>query len=533
MNLTNKMNRTSDLKNYLREKVFFISLITVVCVFPFSEALISISTVILLIQAILLGSWNHPSVKSRNWKIVLFPVSVFVVYLIGAFFTKDFSFALYELRKVIFWIIIPPAIFLSPKLSEKESVTVLSLFVAAVFVAGTVITATLIFDNYNGITDFRERSVVSHIRFSIQVVVAISILVWLWIEKIKKRYSLTSFLIGILIISAVLLLLLLKSLVGITAFAGAFTVFSIIYTGRVKNIKIKLLLILIFVLILISPALHIYKIVHDFYDISDPEPDSVELYTSSGNPYSHNFDDLLRENGNRVNLYVCEKEMRNEWNKLSEIKYDDDLKGYMLGSTLIRYLTSLDYRKDSTGVSRLTVKDIQAIENGITNYKFKNNIFSLYPRIYETIWELDDYYRTGNPNNKTLAQRIEYLKASFLIIRENPVFGIGTGNWKIKYDAAYDKTESKLSYNKRESSHNQYINYIVKFGVAGFVWILFALIYPLFKTNNNKNILLILFLAVYAFANLGDANMETHMGLTFFTIFYSFFIWNSHESMNL
>ncbi len=526
------MNLTSDFKNNLRENIFFYSLATVVCVLPFSEALVSISTVFLLIQAILLGSWNHPSVKARNSKIILFPVSVFIVYLIGTLFTKDFSFALYELRKVIFWIIVPPAIFLSPKLSEKRTFLILYLFVAAVFVAGIVTTVRLTVNNSHGMTDFREQSMISHIRFSIQVVFAIIILLWLWVQNPDKKTGLKSFMIGILIILAISLMLLLKSLIGIIAFLGAFTVFNIIYLRKVKNAKMKPVLILIFAAAVIFPAGYVFKIIHDFYDFTDPEPDSVELYTSSGNSYSHNFDDLLRENGNRVNLYVCEDEMRNEWNKLSKIKYDDDLNGYMLGSTLMRYLTSLGYRKDSAGVSKLTVKDIQAIENGATNYRFKRHYLSLYPRIYETVWELDNYYRTGDPNNKTVAQRIEYLKASLLIIRKNPIFGIGTGNWKIKYNTTYDKAGSKLTLSKRESSHNQYVNYLVKFGVFGFAWIIFAILYPFFKTKSHKNILFVLFLTVYAFANFGDANMETHMGLSFFTIFYSFFLWNSQELMN-
>jgi len=40
-----------------------------------------------------------------------------------------------------------------------------------------------------------------------------------------------------------------------------------------------------------------------------------------------------------------------------------------------------------------------------------------------------------------------------------------------------------------------------------------------------------LFLVAYAFASLGDANLETHMGLSFFIFFYSLFLWNSTSEM--
>src|SRR5690606_36904744 len=118
-----------------------------------------------------------------------------------------------------------------------------------------------------------------------------------------------------------------------------------------------------------------------------------------------------------VYVYINENELRNEWNKRSSVKYDDDLNGFPLGSTLIRYLASRGYRKDSVGVNKLTVEDIEMIERGVTNYKFKNHILSLYPRIYETIWEIDQYLRTSDPDDKTLAQRIEFAKASFIIIK--------------------------------------------------------------------------------------------------------------------
>ncbi|MDD2382215.1 MAG: hypothetical protein PHV35_11020, partial [Mariniphaga sp.] len=59
----------------------------------------------------------------------------------------------------------------------------------------------------------------------------------------------------------------------------------------------------------------------------------------------------------------------------------------------------------------------------------------------------------------------------------------------------------------------------------------FALLYPFFKTGNRSHYIFILFLISFAFANLGDANMETHMGLSFFVFFYSLFLWNSTEEM--
>ncbi|MGC9354525.1 MAG: O-antigen ligase family protein [Mariniphaga sp.] len=326
-------------------------------------------------------------------------------------------------------------------------------------------------------------------------------------------------------------LVLLKSLLGIIAFFGVLLISILIFIAGTKNKKKKVVLVSLFFLAVLLPSIYTGNVIKDFYRFEKIDPGKVEKYTPSGNPYHHNFDQEMRENGHLVYVYLCEKELRQEWNKRSEIKYDDNLNGYILGSTLIRYLTSLGYRKDSVGISKLTEKDIQLIQEGVTNYKFRNHLFSLYPRIYETIWELDYYKRTGDPNEKTLAQRIEYVKASLILIKENFFFGIGTGNWVLKYNEVYDRMDTKLSPEKRGPSHNQYLNYLVKFGIVGFIWIIFALLYPVFELEHRNNLVFILFLVFYALANLGDANLESHMGLSFFTFFYSFFLWNSTEKM--
>ncbi len=525
------MSHKTQLLNEWRENIFFFSLIITASVFPYSEALVSISAVFLLSQAIVLFSWNHPTVKSQSWKIVLFPVSIFGVYLIGTLFTADFSFALYELRKVIFWIIFPLGIFLSPRLSEKRIYFVLSVFVLSVIVATFIIAGKLAVAGSVKIDEFRSVSIISHIRFSFQVILSLILLSWSFLNRDKFQMKISAPVIWGLIVWLVFFLILLKSLVGVFAFYGTLLVTLLIFTVATRSIKKKIALIFLVLSIVVIPVLLIGKVVIDFYDFEKIDPLKVENVTPSGNYYHHDFEQSMRENGHLVYIYICSKELREEWNKRSEIKYDDDLNGFSLGSTLIRYLTSLGYRKDSVGVSRLTPKDIRLIQEGVTNYKFKNHRFSIFPRIYDTVWELDYYFRTGDPNEKTLSQRIEYVKASLVLIRENPWFGIGTGNWVIKYDEVYDRMETKLLKEKRGSSHNQYLNYLVKFGITGFVWIVFAILFPVFRLRHKSNLIFILFLVSYAFANFGDANMETHMGLSFFAFFYSLFLWNSTRGM--
>jgi len=517
--------------NQLRENTFYFTLLAYVASLPYAEAFVSIAAGILLVQAIILTSWKHPSVKPKEYKSLLMVVSIFIVYLLGMFGTSDFSFALYELRKVAFWVILPIAFFISPRIDIERFHTVLIVFCLSVFSASVVVVVRLLFKDYLQIADFRDITIISHIRYSFQVVLSIIIVAYFLISG-SSLFNLRFFteILYTYIIWMIIFLFIIKSITGIIAFAGTALLLIFLILFKMKNRKMKSVVLVLMLLFIISPVLYVYNIWKDFYNIEKLDPQKVEKYTIAGNPYSFDFTSFEKENGHWVKAYICETELRKEWNKRSRMKYDSlDVNGYSYGSTLIRYLTSKGYRKDSLGVTRLSEEDVKAIENGIANYIFIHNRFSIYPRIYETIWELDRYIHAGDPNFQSLSQRIEFIKASFILIKSNPLVGIGTGNWKIKYAEAYKKMNSKLIKENQGPSHNQYLNYLVKFGVLGFVYIFSMLLLPVFREKHKRNLVFWLFLVSISIANFADANFETHMGLSFFCFFYCFFLWHSPQ----
>jgi hypothetical protein len=243
----------------------------------------------------------------------------------------------------------------------------------------------------------------------------------------------------------------------------------------------------------------------------------------------HDFENMAVENGHYTYLYICHDEMRAEWNKISTIKYDDVRpNGYPLYDTLIRYLTSKGLRKDGEGIKSLTPQDVRNVENGMANVIFYNKKYSLYPRIYQTVWEYYMYSNTGDPSYQSFSQRIEYAKAAITIIKKNFWFGVGAGNWKEEFRMTYISNNSKLEEGLYASSHNQYLNYMVKFGFVGLLVIMFFIIYPVIKTQSFQDPLFMIFLVFLFFANFADSNFETHMGSSFFLFFYCFFV--SHPS---
>ena len=526
------MRPDSDL-NQVRENVFFISLLLFVLFLPFSEALVSICAGLLLLQLLLLGSWKHPSVPRKFPVSLALVSSVFLLYLAGMIFTRDLSFALYELKKVVFWIVIPVAVWYSPRLSRERFLILLLVFVLAVLMASLEATIRNIFREEFGVNGFREIIHVSHIRFSFQLNLALIISGWFMGSHTpipltgKKSWFLAPVFLWFL-----LFLLLLKSVTGVIALLGTAWFFVLLLAFRHKKALYRSLIIGLLLLLVVLPVAYVGRVWHDFYSSEKLDPAIVDRLTPSGNPYTFDFVAGDRENGHWVHAWVCEEELRREWNKVSTIDYDaPDRGGYTCSSTLIRYMTGMGLRKDSTGVSKLTPADIKAIENGIANPVYNRRSFSLYPRIYETIWEFDYYKRNGDPNNQSFSQRIEFARASLWLIGKNPLFGIGTGNWKLAYAEAYRELNSRLDPDNQGPSHNQVLNYLVKFGVFGFLAIMVFLLIPLFREGHHKNLVFWLFLISMAFANMGDANLETHMGLSFFTFFYSLFLWHSPQEI--
>ncbi len=523
----------NDKLNRLRENSFYLNLLLYVAVLPFSEALTSIAASLLLLQALVLASWKHPSVPHGSVTSLLLVFSVFAVFLAGTLRTENPSFAAYELKKNLFWIVIPASFFFSPRLPTKRFIHLLALFCLAVFLASLTGISRLFFKEYFQITDFRDITLVSHIRFSFQIILSILITLSFLFSKTKLPVIGSGKIVLLFLLAwYVCFLVLLKSITGWAAFLGTSLMIAVILAFRMKNRLHRMAALSLILLLVAIPVAYVLHVWNQYNHVEKIDPQLVDRITPSGNPYYFDFTAPDKENGHLVWVYFCEPELRKEWNKISQCSYDSiDAYGYPYSATLIRYLTGKGLRKDSSGVVSLTMRDIRAIENSIANPIHVESPWSPYSRIYDSMAELDHYFRSGDPNKQSVSQRIEYVKASLWLIRRNCLWGIGTGNWMIRYREAYREMNSKLNPENQGPSHNQYLNYLVKFGVVGFFVIVAVIMIPVFREGHSRNILFGLFLVLIAIANLGDANLETHMGLSFFCFFYSLFLWHSPDDI--
>ena len=499
---------------------------------PFSESFISISSGLILLVQLVLSFFRKnafSAVKDSSFWLVS---SIFLIYVIGFLFTKDIQFGLYELKKAVFWLVLSFGVILSPKLSTKNFWFILTLFVFGVTVSTFFSFFKLIFHGALGIENFRAVNFVSHIPFSFQISFSIFILFFSFFYDNSVLKKLNPAIRIVWIIWLLFSLIVLKSMLGIAAFFVSLIPLSVFIFKSIRLNRYRNALIFAMILLFCLPAFYVGWAIGKFYDIkyTSVSTSDSDLKTKQGNDYQFDFSKKSKENGYYISWFVCEPELEVAWNEVSEIKYNQpDKSGYLVSETLKRYLTSKGLRKDAEGVNCLTKRDIKNIEAGYANYIYDAPYYAIYPRVYETIWEVDHYLQTGDANDQSLSQRIEYAKAALDIIKNNFWFGIGTGNFQIEFEKAFKERNSCLNEKFYGSAHNQYLSYLLKFGLVGFLYIMFVVFFVVYKKRLYRNQLFLIFFFYMLVANFGDSNWETHVGLPYFVFFTCLFAWHSPE----
>jgi O-antigen ligase len=134
------------------------------------------------------------------------------------------------------------------------------------------------------------------------------------------------------------------------------------------------------------------------------------------------------------------------------------------------------------------------------------------------------FRKGGNPSGHSVTQRLLYLEAAAGIIRQHWLAGVGTGDILDAYHDYYRDTNSILTEKWRLRAHNQYLTFVVTFGIIGFLWIMLSFILPVFREDKWGNYFFIMFFLIGFLSMLNEDTLETHIGISFFAFFYSLFL---------
>ena len=515
------------------DKIYIYILAFTVLSIPLSRFAISLSMLFLTLNWILELNFKTKWERIKKNKGIIFFSLVFFVHIIWLINTENFHYAIKDISNKVILLLYPIILGTSRKITNKELKQILLWLTLSVIVASLISTSVLIGITKIQINDIREISLfMSHIRFSLLIDFCIFSLFYLIYSKkyILSRSEIIIYIIGIMWL--VVFLYLLKSYTGIIIFFIVSLVVLIRISMQTKALIPRFFLQVSVITILLLIASFITHSISKFYSVERIDMESLDLVTKNGNKYKHFINNKQIENGNFVWIYYCDKELKSEWEKRSSLDYNGiDSSGQMLKTTLIRYLTSKGLKKDSVGMSKLTSHDIENIENGMANYIFENK-YSIYPKVYQLIWQIDVYLKGTNPSGNSITQRVEYLKTSFHIIKDNFWFGVGTGDVKDKMMEQYDIDNSQLSERWRLRSHNQFVAFFLTFGIFGFIIILFALFYPPINQKAFGNLLFTILFLIVLLSFINEDTLETQIGITFFSYFYSLFLFGSNFIIN-
>jgi hypothetical protein len=451
-----------------------------------------------------------------------------IVWLIG---TEDWSYAFETLKIKLPLLILPIIIGTSDDIQSDKAIVLLKWFI------GSIVAATLFFTiAYYGwlkykIYDMRQISLfISHIRFSLLIVVAILILMH-WIKTADGNFNKKHFLYLILILWLFFFLSFMKALTGITILVVTLFIILLVFVNRIENELTKILFIGVMYAVPFFSIITLINVYNKYYHSSTPSVINLPKYTANGNPYYHDTTQWQIENGNKVWTYICEPELKKEWNKRSKISYDSlDRKGQPLKNTLIRYMTSINLPKDSLGMTKMTGKDIINVENGMTNIIYTKK-YSIIPRIYEVFWEIDFYKHTGQVDNHSVIQRIVYYRIAVSLIKSNFVFGVGTGDLPKEYLKYYQTHDTGIAKERWWQTHNQYLRVFVTFGVIGFAIFLIAFILPPFYERKWNSFYFLMVFLIIMLSFINEDTLETQAGATFVAYFYSLFLWGTSRKL--
>ena len=482
--------------------------------------------------------FRHKFARFWHNKPAVLLVAFYLMHVVGLLWTTDFEYALKDLRVKLPILVIPIVLSGMEPLDHKRFNIVMLVYVLSVFVATMFSSVSYWRHDYE---DIREIShFISHIRFCLNIVFCIAIISY-YIFKMRVsrgndvpafgiKVAVNQFLMWFLLFWFVYQIYIFESLSGYVILAAVILV-SLVYAFlQWKKSRGWHITVAVVAFLVVAAALLVVQ--HEVKPMLKVEPvdfATLEQKTAQGNDYWHDTIHNPVEDGKYVGLYYCRKELQEAWSQRSGMAFEGTTEnGENLEATLARYLTSKDLRKDAQGVMALTDEDIRNVEQGVANYNNWKHP-GLRARLSATLFEYNLYRRYDNPNGGSLAQRIEYTRASFHIIGQHPWFGVGTGDVPQAFAQTYDEIHSPLKEEFRFRAHNQYLAIAVAFGLVGLAFFLFVLLYPWCVSRKNHTYLYMVFLTIVLLSMFPEDTLETQAGATLFAFFMSLLLFARHE----
>jgi hypothetical protein len=500
--------------SFIQSNISLASFVVLSIALPVSEFGMSVSLFGLAIGWLINGPKKKQFNALLNEKVALFVIGIFLLDIIGLIHTSNTQYAMGLLRIKLPLLLVP--LFASALNYSSKKWMILVGF----FSASTLTATFILFLNYHlnlkgTLTDLRDISIyISHIRFSLMINIAI---LALGVFILRTNFT-WRFWLFIPIIWFIYFLVFLGSGTGYLVFVYILLAITGYVFGSIKSRKVVLAFlagisgVLIYLSTIAFTAYDSYFTLKDHpYNIQDTN----RPYNERGHALQSAPQNMQMQNGFLVWRNVCYSELHAAWKAVADEKYQKmNLKNQPAVASLIVYLTSKGLPKDSIGVYQLSKQDLENIYKGYRDYRM-SGWNGLERKIDGYAFQLYALIHGHNPGNKSVNQRVEYVRAAIKIIAANPWFGVGSGDIQDAFKTYYQTHDVKLEEQYQARSHNQFLTYFVALGVFGFLAFLILNIRVLVEFFKADYFLAVSF-GILLISFLTEDTLETQPGVTLY-----------------
>lgn len=123
----------------------------------------------------------------------------------------------------------------------------------------------------------------------------------------------------------------------------------------------------------------------------------------------------------------------------------------------------------------------------------------------------------------SLVTRLSIWKASYEVGKKNYLTGVGSSDAQNELINHYKETNQYFLSKYGFITHNQFLNFFIKYGIVGLICCFIYLCYPLYLSIKTKNIVIFCFFLNFFISNLVDDYLNKFDGLVYTAVWYSLF----------
>lgn len=128
---------------------------------------------------------------------------------------------------------------------------------------------------------------------------------------------------------------------------------------------------------------------------------------------------------------------------------------------------------------------------------------------------------SNTETTESTSVRMLIWKSSNQIIKNNFLFGVGTGDAQDVLNAEYSKKNITNALNRNLNAHNEFYQVFICLGIVGFIILVLNLFYPIIYYSKTADYLYVIFLLIITFNFLSESMLETQAGVMFYAFFNS------------